>query len=395
MRSRHLHQVVRWFRRRPVIDAAAAVALALCTATGQFGVDFFGPTLAGFEPRLPPAWLGLPLGLAVGALTWRRRRSPVILLAGTLAANTLVSAQVTVMLALYTLATRTAAWPRVTVSILVSVVLVGVPIWRYAGADGAIPVTIAVCVAPALLGLYVGTRRKLVERIRERAERLEREQYERVAQARSDERAQIARDMHDVVTHRVSLMVLQATALEASGGEEAVRMGRQIGAIGREALAELRSLVEVLRSDGDLPLAPQAGLADVEALVEESRRLGVPVTLEVENETNARPSLLVEHAVYRVVQEALTNVHKHAPGARTRVRIQQSRQSLRVTISNGRGRPATRASLPAGGGHGLLGLGERVRLIGGTLTSGPTPDGAFDVVADMPVAPGKDDDRTD
>ncbi|MFC0505173.1 sensor histidine kinase [Micromonospora costi] len=395
MRSRHLHQVVRWFCRRPVIDAVAAFAVAVCTATGQFGVDFFGPTLAGFEPRLPPVWLGLPLGLAVGVLTWRRLRSPAVLLAGTLAANTLVSAQVAVMLALYTLATRTAAWPRVTASILVSVVLVGVPIWRYAGADGAVPVTVAVCVAPALLGLYVGTRRKLVERIRERAERLEREQYERVAQTRSDERAQIARDMHDVVTHRVSLMVLQATALEASRGEEAVRTGRQIGAIGREALAELRSLVEVLRSDGDLPLAPQAGLADVEALVEESRKLGVPVTLEVENDTGARPSLLVEHAVYRVVQEALTNVHKHAPGARTRVRIQQSRQSLRVTISNGRGRPATRASLPAGGGHGLLGLGERVRLIGGTLTSGPTRDGAFEVVADMPVAPGTDDDPID
>ncbi|MEV4202927.1 sensor histidine kinase [Micromonospora globbae] len=394
MTSPRLHQVVRWSRRRPVIDAVVASAAALCVATGQFGVDFFGPTLAGFEPGLPPAWLGVPLGVAVGVLSWRRRRAPAIMLAGTLVANVLVPAQVAVMLALYTLADRTTAWPKVAVSILVSVVLVGVPIWWYAGADGAIPVTVAVCVAPALLGLYVGTRRNLVERIRERAERLEREQHERVAQARSDERAQIARDMHDVVTHRVSLMVLHATALEASGGENAVRMGRQIGAIGRAALAELRSLVAVLRADDDMPLAPQAGLADLAALVDESRRLGVPVTLEMENAAGARPPLLVEHAVYRVVQEALTNVHRHAPGARTRVRVQQTRRSLRVTISNGRGRPTPGAALPAGG-HGLLGLGERVRLIGGTLTAGPTADGAFELVAEMPIAPEADDDRTD
>jgi hypothetical protein len=246
IKSRVLHQVVHWLGRRPVIDAVAAFAMAVCVATGEFGVDFFGPTLAGFGPRLPPLWLGIPLGLTVGLLTWRRRQAPAVLLAGSLAATVLVSAQVTVMLALYTLAERTTSGPKVAASLLVSVVLVGTPIWQYAGADGAIPVTVAICVAPAFLGLYVGTRRELVERMRERAERLEREQHQRVAQARSDERTHIARDMHDVVAHRVALIVLQATALESARNGDAAARGRQIGAIGREALAELRALVGIL-----------------------------------------------------------------------------------------------------------------------------------------------------
>ncbi|MFG1842067.1 sensor histidine kinase [Micromonospora sp. NPDC049175] len=394
MTSRLLVQVVRWFRHRPVIDAVAAFAMAVFVATGEFGVDFFGPTIAGFGPRLPPLWLGIPLGLALGLLTWRRRQAPTLLLAGSLAATFLVSAQVAVVLALYTLAERTTAWPKVAASVLVSVVLIGIPIWRYAGADGAIPVTVAVCVAPALLGLYVGTRRELVERMRERAERLEREQHQRVAQARSDERAHIARDMHDVVAHRVAVIVLQATALESARGGDAVARGRQIGAIGREALAELRALVGILRGDDDAPLAPQPGLTDLDALVEDSRRLGVPVTLEVENVTGERLPLLIEHAAYRIVQESLTNVHKHAPGARTRIRVRQTPQSLRVTISNGRGRPGTTPPLPVGG-HGLLGLAERVHLIGGKLTSGPTPDGGFSLAAEVPIAPGKDNERTD
>ncbi|MEU4555081.1 signal transduction histidine kinase [Micromonospora violae] len=377
-----------------MIDAVAAFAMAACAATGQFGVDFFGPALAGFGPGLPPVWLGSSLGLAVGLLTWRRRQAPTVLLAGALTATALVSAQATVVLALYTLAERTMAWPKVAVSVLVSVVLVGTPIWRYAGADGAIPVTVAVCVAPAFLGLYVGTRRELVERIRERAERLEREQHQRVAQARSDERAQIARDMHDVVAHRVALIVLQATALESAGGEDAVVRGRQIGAIGREALAELRALVGILRSDDDAPITPHPGVADLDALVADSRRLGVPVTLSLEKETAERLPLLVEHAAYRIVQESLTNVHKHAPGARTRIRIRQTRQSLQVVISSGRGRPTTTPPLP-GGRHGLLGLAERVHLIGGELTSGPTADGGFSLVAELPIAPGRNHDLTD
>lgn len=125
--------------------------------------------------------------------------------------------------------------------------------------------------------------------------------------------------MHDVVTHRVSLMALHATALEATGVKDATVIGRRIGAIGREALGELRSLVQVLRADGDAPLAPQPGLADLADLVAES---------------GVRPPALVEHAVYRVVQEALTNVHKHAGDAETRVLVRQTRDVLRLSVTN-------------------------------------------------------------
>ncbi|SCG43965.1 Signal transduction histidine kinase [Micromonospora echinaurantiaca] len=377
------HPATPW-SRRPVTDTAVALVVAVLTATGEFGTDFFGPTLAGLDDGVPPLWLGLPLAVGVGLLTRWRRRLPVIVLAGALLANALVPAHAAVAVALYTLAERTTAWPKVTAGTLASAVLVGVPLWWFAGADGAVPISMAVCVAPALLGMYVGTRHELVERIRERAERIEREQQQRVARARSDERAQIARDMHDLVTHRVSLMVLQATALEVAKGEEAVAIGKQLGATGREALAELRSLVAVLRNDDDAPLAPHPGLAELDGLIEESRQVGIPVTLDVASPAGERPPLLVEHTAYRFVQEALTNVHKHAPGAPTRVRVQQTPHLLRLSVSNGRGRPVTDASLPAGG-HGLLGLAERVRLVGGEFTAGPTADGGFEVTAEVPI----------
>ncbi|MFI7491444.1 sensor histidine kinase [Micromonospora echinaurantiaca] len=383
------HPATPW-SRRPVTDTAVALVVAVLTATGEFGTDFFGPTLAGLDDGVPPLWLGLPLAVGVGLLTRWRRRLPVIVLAGALLANALVPAHAAVAVALYTLAERTTDWPKVTAGTLASAVLVGVPLWRFAGADGAVPISMAVCVAPALLGMYVGTRHELVERIRERAERIEREQQQRVARARSDERAQIARDMHDLVTHRVALMVLQATALEVATGEEAVAIGKQIGATGREALAELRSLVAVLRNDDDAPLAPHPGLAELDVLIEESRRIGIPVTLDVANPAGERPPLLVEHTAYRFVQEALTNVHKHAPGAPTRVRVQQTPHLLRLSVSNGRGRPVTDASLPAGG-HGLLGLAERVRLVGGEFTAGPTADGGFEVTAEVPIFRWEDD----
>ncbi|MEU8420403.1 histidine kinase [Micromonospora sp. NPDC048835] len=388
MTAQHLQLAAPWYRHRTVVDSALGLVVAIFTATGEFGTnDFFGPTLTGLDTRFPPLWLGVPLAVGVGLSTRWRRRLPLVLLAASLLANAVVSAHLAVAVALYSLAER-AQWPRVAAGTLVSTVLVGVPIWRFAGADGSIPITTAVCVAPVLLGMYVGTRQELVERVRDWTRRLERDQQQRIASARSDERAEIARDMHDVVTHRVSLMVLQATALEASTGGDPVAIGRQIGATGREALTELRSLVGVLRNDGDAPLAPQRGLADLAALIEESRTIGIPVLLDVVDPAAERPPLLVEHTAYRLVREALTNVRKHAPAARTHVRVEQTPSLLRLSVRNGRGRPVVQnASLPAGG-HGLLGLAERVRLVGGEFTAGPTADGGFEVIAEVPIRRG-------
>ncbi|MEV4510904.1 histidine kinase [Dactylosporangium sp. NPDC049525] len=384
MITHDLHQATHRYRR-PVTDTAMALVVVVLTATGEFGTnDFFGPTFAGLDDPFPPLWLGVPIAVVLGLLTRWRRRIPVLLLVGSLLANGLVSAHLAVGVALYTLAERATAWPRVAAGTLASAVFVGVPIWRFAGADGAIPIVMAACVAPALLGMYVGTRHELVERVQQWAQHVERDQQQRLAGARSEERAQIARDMHDVVTHRVSLMVLQATALEAATGVDPVVIGRQIRTTGREALSELRSLVGVLRNDGDAPLTPQPGLADLPVLIEESRRIGIPVTVDVTDPAAPRPPLLVEHAAYRFVLEALTNVRKHAPEARTQVRVEQTPHLLRLSVRNTRGRPVTDAPLPTGG-HGLLGLAERVRLVGGELTAGPTADGGFEVVAEVPI----------
>lgn len=373
---------------RPVIDAAAALLVAVFTATGSFGSsDFFGPSLAGLDADVPPPAFGLPAAALLAVLAWRRRARPAVFVAGALAVNAVVSAHLAIMVALYTYAVRHSAWPRVVPVVVAALVVVGVPIWRFAGADGALPVSVAFCVAPALFGLYVGTRRELVERIRERAERVEREQEQRIARARGEERAQIARDMHDVITHRVAVMVLHATALEATRGEDAARIAERIGATGREALAELRSLVAVLRGGDDAPLVPQPGLADIGALVEESRRLGAEVTLAMDDPPEPRAPMLVEHALYRVAQEALTNVHKHADAAATAVEVRFGSGAVRLSVVNGPGRHPVRG-LPEGG-HGMLGIAERVRLVGGCLTAGPTADGGFALVAEVPWGAGR------
>ncbi|MFM9368712.1 sensor histidine kinase [Streptomyces sp. Da 82-17] len=369
-------------RARPLIRVLVAVAVAVATASQ----DGRSATFHYFVPD-PSPYLAVPVGIVVGAAAWRRDRRPELFLLIALAAFVALSAWVAVMLAQYTLAERSTSWRRVTAATLVSVAVVAVPIWRLGGLDASTPLTLGICVVPALLGLYVGARRELLVELRERAERAEREQQQRVMQARSDERAQIARDMHDVVTHRVSLIVLHATALEAAKGAAAVDIGRQIGTIGREALTELRSLVGVLRTEAEAPLAPQPGLAELETLIDDSRRTGMPVTLDLSAETGDRPPplpALIEHAVYRVVQEALTNVHKHAGDARTRVRVAHTPRLLRLSVQNehgtGRGAPV----LPSGG-HGLLGIAERIRLVGGRLDSGPTLNGGFEISAEIPL----------
>ncbi len=366
--------------RDRMIDGVVAVGCGVATATPATQSGIF--TYVDWQP---PLWFSIPVAVLLGASAWWRRRWPAQFAFGALAGWVALSAYVAILVAQYTVAERSRSWRITSVSTLLTVVVVGLPIWLTGGADAAAPLSVVVCVAPALLRLYVGTRRELIIKTRERAERAEREQDLRVMRARSEERAQIARDMHDVVTHRVSLMVLHATALEAAEGRNATTLARQIGTIGREALDELRSLVEVLRTDGEAPLAPQPGLADLADLADQSRDLGVPITLEMVIDTGTRPSALVEHAVYRVVQEALTNVRKHAGDAVTHVQVRQDPDCLRLTVVNSAGKGAGGRHLP-GGGHGLLGIAERVRLVGGELTTQSTLDGGFELTAVLPLA---------
>jgi signal transduction histidine kinase len=237
-------------------------------------------------------------------------------------------------------------------------------------------------VLPAVLGAWVRTRAELVAALVDRAERAEGEQQLRAREAVLAERARITREMHDVVGHRVSLMVLQAGAMDmAADDPERVRqLAGQLQDAGRRSLEELRQLIGLLQDD-DAPLAPQPTLADLDELVEDSRRAGVEVTLTRLGEPReVHPT--AGRTAYRVVQEALTNAGKHAPGGAVTITLDVRAAELVVTVLNRRAtRPA--AALPSGG-LGLLGLRERVRTVGGAFRAEPRLDGGFGVEAVMP-----------
>ncbi|MHC1558463.1 sensor histidine kinase [Actinomycetospora sp. C-140] len=238
-----------------------------------------------------------------------------------------------------------------------------------------------------LAGLYVGTRREAIAGAVERAERAEREQELLAEAARADERTRLAGEMHDVVTHRVNLMVLQAGALEVSSADRAVRAAaEEVRTAGVQALRELRDLVGVLRAGRTAGSVGSVGEAEVgtdviDTLVEESRRVGVDVDLDVTGDPRG-PGPTVRRTLHRVVQEALTNARKHAPGAPVRVAVRHEDGHVAATITNGAGDRA--APDTTGGGVGLDGLARRVRLVGGTFEAGPGEEGGFRVTVSLP-----------
>jgi len=241
---------------------------------------------------------------------------------------------------------------------------------------------------PALLGRYMAARRNLMANLRERAERTDREQHLLAEQARAEERARLAAEMHDVVTHRVSLMVLQAGAIEVTATDPGTRRAAAgLRDAGMQALDELRELVGVFGGErtGESPsVGPPAPRADLLELVDASVAAGVDVRLECGGDADDVPSAVLR-TVHRVVQEALTNVHKHAPGGQVRVDVRYGTDAVTVAVTN---TPATAdpALAPTGSGSGLRGLRERVAIIGGTLQAGPRSDGGFAVRAELPVA---------
>jgi signal transduction histidine kinase len=239
-----------------------------------------------------------------------------------------------------------------------------------------------------LVAIYVVTRRRLVRALTERAERAEREQQLLAEQARAEERARLASEMHDVVTHRVSLMVLQAGALRVTAPDEPTRKAaEELRAAGCRALDELRDLVGVLRTTSDGDQAPQEAhpsTAELATLAAESTAVGLPTEL-VEDGDPQLASPVVGRTVYRIVQEALTNARKHAPGARVSVQVRYDPANLRVTIRNTPPTQPTDAGLVGtGSGIGLVALRKRIELVGGTLRADPDPDGGFLVEATLP-----------
>jgi signal transduction histidine kinase len=238
---------------------------------------------------------------------------------------------------------------------------------------------------------YVGRRLRLRA---ERAVQAEREQDAEARRIVTEERTRIARELHDVVAHRVSLMTVQAGAAKAVAVIDLEAAIRAMGAVeeaGREALEELRHLLGVLRPDtGPDGLGPQPGLADLTRLVAQVRAAGLDVTLVGE----ALPKDLVARVdlfAYRIVQEALTNALKHAgPGTRVEVRLSVENGGVAIEVlDDGRGGPL--GPEPGGrgisgiGGHGIVGMRERSLLLGGTLEAGPRPDGGFRVAAHLPA----------
>ncbi|MFB9907456.1 sensor histidine kinase [Allokutzneria oryzae] len=253
------------------------------------------------------------------------------------------------------------------------------------------PAAILYTVLPAMLGLYNGQRLRLFHALTERAERAEREQHLLAEQARADERVKLATEMHDVVTHRVSLMVLQAGALRITAADEATRnSAEELRAAGCQALEELRDLVGVLRAGPRTDeVIPEDGsdstVIDLTALVEESRSVGVRTEL-IEDGTRFEASPVVGRTAYRIVQEALTNARKHAPGAWVRVYVRYSGDRLRLIVRNSEATsPVDPSLIGSGSGSGLLGLKQRVELVHGRLRAGPTDSGGFEVDAILPA----------
>lgn len=263
---------------------------------------------------------------------------------------------------------------------------------------------------PALAGRFLEARRQNLADLRERAERSDREQHLLAERARAQERARLASEMHDVVSHRVSLMVLQAGALEVAATDQGTRdSAAALRAAGVTALDELREVVGVLRRNGTgrngtasdtasgsaepLATSPRVGPAarvpgpdELAELLASSRAAGLELLAEQLDVDGLEPA--VARAVHRVVQEGLTNVHKHAPGAGVTVAVRRDGARVLATVQNTAPDPGAAgpgALAATGTGSGLRGLHERVELLGGSLRAGPTGDGGFEVVADVPV----------
>jgi signal transduction histidine kinase len=217
------------------------------------------------------------------------------------------------------------------------------------------------------------------------ARTLQRQREEDADRAVAEERARLARELHDVVAHAVSMVVVQAEAGAAAGGppERVEETFDAIADTGRTALSELRRLLGVLRDPGEPgPRDPQPGVAQLEPLVEVVRRAGLPVDVRVEGTGRPLPPG-VDLSAYRIVQEALTNAGKHAPGATVTVTVERPDGALTVRVVNGP--PTGPVGEAPSGGFGLVGLGERVRTLGGRLTAEPRLDGGFAVEAVLPT----------
>jgi signal transduction histidine kinase len=268
--------------------------------------------------------------------------------------------------------------------------------WRHPspGAVGDYLLTLAFASTMWGAGLLVAARAQSASAAAERADHAERDRQQHAVRAVGEERARIARELHDVVSHGLSVVVLQTLAARAAleDGHGAAAADRHLDAVessAREALGEMRRMLGLLQPDeldADAPAPPTPGLRDVPHLLRRAGAAGLQVTSAELPEGVELPGGL-DLAVHRIVQEALTNAVKHAPGADVAVAVRVDPAAVAVTVTNGPARDPG-ATLP-GAGHGLIGMRQRVEVYGGTLTAAPTPGGGFTVAAVLPREDGR------
>jgi signal transduction histidine kinase len=262
--------------------------------------------------------------------------------------------------------------------------------WSPAGATlaGAVLLT-GTAAAAVMAGLNVQTRRAYLAAVEDRAARLERERDQQARLAVATERARIAREVHDIVTHSLSVMVALADGAAAAAAAAPERAGaamRQVAWTGRQAIGEMRQIVGTLRADGDEAGRPAPGLGDLDDLLTQARAAGLPARLIVQGQAR-QLTAGVQLAVYRIVQESLTNIRKHAqqPAGAT-VRLRYCGEGIEVEITDD-GRPAHREP---GSGHGIAGMAERAAAYDGTLEAGPGPAGGWRVHARLSTGRSQD-----
>lgn len=342
-------------------------------------------------PSLAPLSAVIAASVAVGLLLlFLRRRAPLapFLLAAVIGA---VQPAIggAIPLAAYAVGRYTERWPARVVAGVVGAVAVS-QFWTDPSIGqivGGLAAIAFIVLLPGAIGAWVRARADLMDVLTERAERAEAERELLAREAIATERARIAREMHDAVGHRVSLMVLQAGAIEmaATDRDRVERLACQVQVAGRQALDELRQAVGVLRAgeDDGAPLMPQPGLDDLERLIKECRSAGMAVELTGPPADALPVEPAVSRAAYRIVQEALTNAGKHAPGASVTVTVSREPDHLVVRILNGP--PTGPVGASTGGGFGLVGLSERARTLDGRLRTEPRLDGGFLVEAVLPA----------
>ncbi|HVH51778.1 MAG TPA: histidine kinase [Gaiellaceae bacterium] len=362
-----------WLRRHPkLVDALVVLGLAAAYVGGAVhGRDWHG---------------NVPLALVLVAPLIFRRRFPVEVLAAVTAATAVSvfafagAPPIPEALAVYTVAVqlsrRTSLLASGAAALLLAICAVA------ADENGSLVGIVLMLGAAWVVGDNLGTRRAYTRALEERAERLEREQEAERARAVAEEQARIARELHDVLAHNVSVMVVQAAAANdvfESRPERAREALEAIEATGRSALGELRRLLGAIRSD-DASYAPQPGLDRIDELVAQVRAAGLEVAVSVEGIPQPVPAG-VDLSAYRVVQEALTNTLKHAHATRADVALRYRIGELGVEVRDN----GTAEANGDGGGHGLLGMRERVAIFGGSLDAGPVASGGFEVVARFPL----------